>query len=254
MKYMLLSLLSLMCLFACRTSGDVARGKDYVDPTEVKTETEAPAAVKEETPAHEDLSRQLAIVLGENETLKATHKREILVLAERIAFLEDENKKLKESAAQNAVVAEEQAPKNDVELWNLALKNVQKQNYEKSAQNFEMLMSSYPKSAYLLHAHLGRAMSLYGNGDVKESALVFNQIIDRFPKRKEVSLAWFSQGCAFFKMGQRQDAKLFFTETTTRFPKTEEAGIAKLILAQKKRPPSDLFLAFPGWAQYAPQP
>ena len=85
---------TLLGLSSCRTSGDVAQSKEYADPTEVKTENEVESTAPKKEPAHiEELQRQLAILQGENESLKMTHQRELAVMAQKISELEEENRK-----------------------------------------------------------------------------------------------------------------------------------------------------------------
>ncbi len=87
---------------ACKTSQDLAKGQDYVDPTEVKTVDAAPAANSENT---ESLKQEVAVLKGQVEELQFASNQEQSKLQTRIRELETINQSLSADLAKAKIVA-----------------------------------------------------------------------------------------------------------------------------------------------------
>lgn len=240
MRFQLLTGIYALALLtsACKTSGDIASGRD--DQAAAIQTVENPAlGTNDQSKDPKEISERLSMAEGELETIKANSNQEQDQLKNKIAELEKQNQTLQEELTKAKTPAPVATPPKGNQLWESALAAHKDDEHEKVIEALETLIASKPKNLFEASALL--ALTQYKLQAYNDSAITFNQIIDKYPKRKEAALAWFGQGCAFLKLKQKDSAQLIFGELIKRYPKSNEAGLAKKILAKKEKTPGSLF-------------
>lgn len=237
----------LSLLGSCKTSSDLARarGREFVDPTNVVT-SESTVNVSQTSAQSEDLERQIEILKGqlEEEKLSAARNQEIL------------NAKIQELQGVNAALVAQlgnvKAPEPSLsgagetgaqgaeKLWNLAMEDLAQGKFEVALSGVSEIAKTYPKDKLVFDALMMKGLLHYKLTQFNEAALSFNQVIDRFPKRKSIALAWFGQGASFAQMKRPDDSKIFFEELVRKYPQSPEAKRAEKILTKKEKVPADL--------------
>jgi TolA-binding protein len=253
----LLILLAGALLASCKTSGDLAKGPKYQDPTsDIKT-VETTTGNESDEPT----LQKYEVVKGDFEDYKARKEAELKVAQEQIRELELKNQKLAEEiqkirslgVPQTVIDGGSTLPEGKTGaplLWDLAKKDIDLGQCEKAISPLNELVKTYPKDAKVLPALLNLGACHYKLTHYEDAVLTFNQAIDKFPKKADLAFAWFGQGVAFSKMKRADDSKLFFEELIRRHPKSAEAKVAQKILSKKEKIPEDIFpIGSPRWSK-----
>jgi TolA-binding protein len=229
---------------ACQTSQDIAKGQEYVDPTEVKT-VESTSSNSGEN--FDSLKQEIAVLKGQVEELQFSSSQEQTKLQARIRELETANQSLNADLAKAKIVAtpvESKSPEGKSGaplLWDIAQKDLQAGRFEQAQVSLQEIGKSYSKTKYALSAAVLLGLTQYKLKKFEDAALSFNQVIEKHAKEPVAALAWFGQASSFAQQKQEADAKLFFEELTRRYPKTSEAKLAARIAQKKDKVPADLF-------------
>jgi len=245
-----------LIMSSCKTSGDLASGRDQAENPEIQSIENPALSTQMSTSEPQDINKKLSMAEGELETLRAQTENEKEQLRIRISELEKQNQTLQEEMTKNTPASvippqNQQAgakdPKNTpaVEeseaLWNAALEHHKNAAHDKVLSTLETLFSNHPKNKVQLESLILMGLTQYKTQAYNDAAITFNSVIDKFPKRKEVALAWFGQACAFAKLKQSDSSQLIFGELLKRYPKSTEAALTKKILSKKDKIPSNLF-------------
>jgi len=249
------SLISVLVLVACKTSGDIRAEKMNQDPGEIKTIT-APNQQSQQAPAraqtqnqqsqvqnvNEDLARQIEVLKGEVQEKEYLANQQKTQYEARIQALEQDKARLNEEMQ----ILKGNAPPAAMEagdlLWQSAQKNLMNRKYSEAVSNLKDFLESFPKDARAEEALILKGKSEYAAEQFKASLVTFGNYLDKYPKGKGRPAAWLGQGAALIRLKQKKDAKLFLEQCVSLHPKTKEAKLAKRLLKTPNFVPPTIFL------------
>jgi tol-pal system protein YbgF len=223
---------SLFALNACRTSGDIASGRDdrYVDPTNVQTidtpPSAAPGAATAQT-SPEQLQTELAVARGDLENAKYASTQEETQLRARIAELEGENQRLNQELHGGAPTDGSSTPNTAASTGVMSPVVTPAPGATSSSTRqkpIEVHGAMPEKSGAPLLWELAQNDLKAGRYDKALSPL--SELAKTYPKDPLALYALLGAGMAQYRLKQYSDAAVTFNQVIDKFPKKKETGIA----------------------------
>jgi len=113
------------------------------------------------------------------------------------------------------------------ELYNMAKKKFDADNFDDAEKLFSMILVKYKKSEKADNAAFWIGEIYYRKGDFKRAVVKYQDVIVKYPKGNKVASSYLKQGLAFFKLGRKKNAKIIFNTLIAKYPSSNEAIIAK---------------------------
>jgi tol-pal system protein YbgF len=224
---------SLFALGACRTSGDIATGRDdrYVDPTNVQTIDTPPSATAGMAPvpgSPDQLQAELAVARGDLENVKYASAQEEAQLRARIAELEAANQRLIQENSQlhGGAPAEPNAAASNAASTGVMSPVVTPAPGSASTHQkpIEVHGAMPEKSGAPLLWEL--AQSDLKAGRYEKALSPLGELAKTYPKDPLALYALLGAGMAQYHLKQYSDAAVTFNQVIDKFPKKKETGIA----------------------------
>jgi tol-pal system protein YbgF len=129
-------------------------------------------------------------------------------------------------APQTAVAPTAPAPDSEQQLYARAKQSFDNKELDKSRQEFQHLLDTYPKSENADNAQYWIAESYYLEKWYEKAILEYQTVIEKYPKGNKVPSAMLKQAMSFLQLGDKSNARLIFKELEKRYPQSNEAKIA----------------------------
>jgi len=133
-----------------------------------------------------------------------------------------------------APAANAAAPQSDQEMYNLGKRLYQQKSYNAARDQFQGVLSKYPKSGLAAACLYLTGETYYDQKKYEEAILNYNQVIKRYPKSTLVPSAMLKQGLGFLALGDKHAARIVLTKLTNEHPNSSQAKTAKRQLANIK--------------------
>ncbi|MFZ5862803.1 MAG: tol-pal system protein YbgF [Nitrospirota bacterium] len=119
-----------------------------------------------------------------------------------------------------------------VEAYNLAYNDFIKGSYDLAIQGFQTFLKQYPTSILVPHAVYWLGESYYQTKQYPQSVEQYERLITQFPKNEKLVGALLKQGFAFAAIGDKNKARAALKRVLEEFPRASEANLAKEKLAE----------------------
>jgi tol-pal system protein YbgF len=119
-----------------------------------------------------------------------------------------------------------------VEAYNLAYNDYVKGSYELAIQGFVGFLQQYPTSILVPHALYWLGESYYQTKQYPQALEQYNRLITQYPKNEKLAGTLLKQGFAYAAMGDKTKARGALKRVLEAFPNASEANLAKDKLAE----------------------
>lgn len=177
--------------------------------------------LKQTTRAYEDFDKKIESRFTRLEELIDANKDRVLKV---------ENYLNLNASAQIAATVPPQTPNGDklseAELYAMAKKAFDKNDFDKARQGFQQFIKIFPQSKNADNAQFWIGEIYYREKWYEKSILEYQKVIENYPQGNKVPASLLKQGFAFLNIGDKANARLILKELVKKFPKSNEAIIA----------------------------
>ncbi len=138
-------------------------------------------------------------------------------------------------ADQERVVLPGRTPRSGlspVEAYNLAYNDFIKGSYDLAIQGFQGFLQQYPNSILVPHAVYWLGESFYQTKQFPQAIEQYDRLISQFPKNDKLAGALLKEGFAYAAVGDKTKARAALKRVVEDFPRASEANLAKEKLAE----------------------
>jgi tol-pal system protein YbgF len=119
-----------------------------------------------------------------------------------------------------------------VEAYNLAYNDFIKGSYDLAIQGFQGFLQQYPNSILVPHAVYWLGESYYQTKQFPQAIEQYDRLISQFPKNEKLAGALLKEGFAHAAVGDKVKARATLKRVVEDFPRASEANLAKEMLAE----------------------
>lgn len=119
-----------------------------------------------------------------------------------------------------------------VEAYNLAYNDYVKGGYDLAIQGFVDFLQQYPTSILVPHALYWLGESYYQTKQYPQALEQYNRLVTQYPKNEKLAGALLKQGFAYAAVGDKTKARGALKRVLEEFPHASEANLAKDKLAE----------------------
>jgi tol-pal system protein YbgF len=119
-----------------------------------------------------------------------------------------------------------------VEAYNLAYNDFIKGSYDLAIQGFQGFLQQYPNSILVPHAVYWLGESYYQTKQFPQAIEQYDRLISQFPKNEKLAGALLKEGFAHAAVGDKVKARATLKRVVEDFPRASEANLAKEKLAE----------------------
>jgi tol-pal system protein YbgF len=116
---------------------------------------------------------------------------------------------------------------SEVELYAMAKKAFDKNDYDKARQGFQQFLQLYPQSKNADNAQFWIGETYYREKWYEKSILEYQKVLENYPQGNKLPASLLKQGLAFSNIGDKANARLILKELVKKYPKSNEAIIAR---------------------------
>jgi tol-pal system protein YbgF len=116
---------------------------------------------------------------------------------------------------------------NYKQLYQAAVEQFQKKNYDAARSQFEAFLKVYPKTDLSDNAQFWLGECYYAQGNYQRAILEYDAVRKNYPSGNKVPAASWKIALAFDRLGNREVAHSFLKELIEKFPQSPEAEMAR---------------------------
>ncbi len=113
------------------------------------------------------------------------------------------------------------------QLYQAAVEQFQRKNYEVARSQFEAFLKAYPKTELSDNAQFWLAECYYAQANYQRAILEYDAVRKNYPNGNKVPASYWKMSLAFERMGNREVAQSFLKELVEKYPESPEAGLAR---------------------------
>jgi tol-pal system protein YbgF len=99
--------------------------------------------------------------------------------------------------------------------------------YEIARENFQELLSKYPKSENADNAQFWIGEIYYREKWYEKAIMEYQKVIENYPDGNKVPASLLKQGLSFYNLNEQSNARLILQEVINKYPTSNEAKIAR---------------------------
>jgi tol-pal system protein YbgF len=108
-------------------------------------------------------------------------------------------------------------------LYEQALADYQRGNYEGAVVNFKQVLRQAPTASQAGHAQYLIGESLYALQQYEAAIVAFDEVVQKYPQDVRVAAALLKMGYAFAELKDSRNAQFFLQQVQKRYPNSSEA-------------------------------
>lgn len=113
------------------------------------------------------------------------------------------------------------------QLYQAAVDQVQRKNYDAARSQFEAFLKAYPKTELSDNAQFWLGECYYAQGYFQRAVLEYDAVRKNYPDGNKVPAALWKMALAFDRLGNREVAQSFLKELIEKHPQSPETGLAR---------------------------
>lgn len=113
------------------------------------------------------------------------------------------------------------------QLYDEALKLLEKNDIKGARDNLVLLMKEYPDFSHVDNAQFWIGETYYREKWYQKAILEYQKVIENYPKGGKVPAAYLKQGLAFFELKEPDNGRLILNQLIKKYPQSSEAATAK---------------------------